>query len=60
MYPTHYTGENNYISDTEDSIVIDKGDDEANDIDDKSKAEELLQDSSAASMDSLSDVKDEL
>ena len=23
VYPTHYTGENNYISDTEDSEIID-------------------------------------
>ncbi|CAL1530548.1 unnamed protein product [Lymnaea stagnalis] len=25
LYPTHYTGEPNYISDTEDSVIIDKG-----------------------------------
>lgn len=25
VYPTHYTGEPNYISDTEDSVVIEKG-----------------------------------
>ncbi|RUS76958.1 hypothetical protein EGW08_015278 [Elysia chlorotica] len=25
VYPTHYTGEANYFSDTEDSVVIDKG-----------------------------------
>ena len=25
VYPTHYHGEPNYFSDTEDSIVIDKG-----------------------------------
>ena len=28
MYPTHYTGEPHYFSDTEDSVVIKKGEEE--------------------------------
>ncbi|XP_064616989.1 procollagen galactosyltransferase 1-like [Liolophura sinensis] len=62
VYPTHYTGEDNYISDTEDSVVVDKGDNDPDDIDDKEKTEDFMPDSSStsATMDSLTDVKDEL
>lgn len=40
LFPTHYTGEQHYISDTEDSVTIDKGEENEEDFHGKGGEEE--------------------